>query len=61
MEEKVGIATAWAGWIATERDPLMYTRMHMLPWSNTFVSIRAGWDQFQLLFGEPASRVTKCN
>jgi hypothetical protein len=46
--EEGKIATAWAQFGALERDPSMYIRMRVLPWSNTFVS-GAGWDQFQLL------------
>jgi hypothetical protein len=47
MEGK--ITTAWAQFDAIERSPSMYIRMRVLPWSNTFVSDGAGWDQFQLL------------
>jgi hypothetical protein len=37
--EEGKIATAWAQFGATERDPSMYIRMRVLPWSNTFVSV----------------------
>jgi hypothetical protein len=36
----------------------MYMRMRVLPWVTRLLAIRAGSDQFQLLFVEPASRVT---
>jgi hypothetical protein len=53
MEEGKDSNGTWFG--ATERSPSMYIRMRVLPWSNTFVSVGAGWDQFQAPFGEPMS------
>jgi hypothetical protein len=38
--EEGKIATAWAQFGAIERSPsIMYIRMRVLPWSNTFVSV----------------------
>jgi hypothetical protein len=53
--EEGKIATAWAQFGATERDPSMYIRMRVLPWSTLLLA----WGRLGSIsapFGEPASR-----
>jgi hypothetical protein len=57
--EEGKIATAWAQFGATERDPSMYIRMRCYL-GNTFVSV--GWDQFQLfLVNQPVVLLVQLN